>query len=95
MPNVCIDTDTVDYTDTVDTDTAGADIIASASTVKFNDEKVVLDGDSVESHGLHNDPTMVASLNSTVKIEDKLVCVAGDSATCGHTASGSATVSIG
>lgn len=86
MPNVCIDTDT-----------AGGDIIASASTVKFNDEKVVLDGDNVEPHGdpPHASPTMVASLNSTVKIEDKLVCVAGDSATCGHTATGSATVSIG
>jgi uncharacterized Zn-binding protein involved in type VI secretion len=87
MPNVSIDSDT-----------AGGDIIASASTVKFNDLAVVLDGDSVDPHspgGEHNSATVPAGINSTVKIEDKLVVVAGDVATCGHTATGSATVSIG
>jgi len=86
MPNVSIDSDT-----------AGGDIIASASTTKFNDLAVVLDNDSVVPHGPgeHAGATVPAGINSTVKIEDKLVVVAGDVATCGHTATGSATVSIG
>ena len=82
----------------IDSDTAGGDIIASASTVKFNDLAVVLDGDAIAPHapgGPHNGATIPAGINSTVKIEDKLVVVAGDVATCGHPATGSADVTIG
>ena len=38
---------------------------------------------------------MVASINTTVKIGGINICVAGDEATCGHTATGSGDVSIG
>jgi len=86
MPNVSIDTDT-----------AGGDIIASSSTVTFNNQKVVLDNDAIEPHedGVHLNATIPASLNATVSIEGKLVVVAGDTATCGHVATGSSTVKIG
>ena len=81
----------------IDSDSAGGDLIASASTTKFNDLAVVLDGDAVAGHGdgPHAAPTIPAGINSTVKVEDKLVVVAGDVATCGHVATGSADVSIG
>lgn len=81
----------------IDSDSAGGDIIASSSTTTFNDQKVVLDGDAVAGHGKgpHAGPTIPAGINSTVKVEDKLVVVAGDVATCGHPATGSATVTIG
>jgi uncharacterized Zn-binding protein involved in type VI secretion len=81
----------------IDSDTAGGDLIASASTVKFNDLAVVLDGDAVAGHGdgPHAAPTIPAGINSTVKVEDKLVVVAGDVATCGHAATGSSDVNIG
>jgi uncharacterized Zn-binding protein involved in type VI secretion len=80
----------------IDTDTAGGDLIASASVTKFNDEFVVLDGDDVAGHGdgPHAGPTIPASINTKVKVEDKYVVVAGDTATCGHAATGSSDVDI-
>lgn len=81
----------------IDIDTAGGDIVASASKTEFNGEKVVLDGDSVVPHGIspHNAATVPAGLNSSFYVENELVVVAGDTATCGHVASGSSTVTVG
>jgi uncharacterized Zn-binding protein involved in type VI secretion len=81
----------------IDSDTAGGDIIASASVTKFNDLAVVLDNDAVVGHGPgeHGGPTIPAGINTKVKVEDKLVVVAGDTATCGHAATGSSDVNIG
>jgi uncharacterized Zn-binding protein involved in type VI secretion len=85
MPGVCRDNDT-----------AGGDLIPSQTTVYVDNELVILDGDDVEGHGVgeHAGPTMVASINTTVRIGGKLVCVAGDEATCGDVATGSDRVSI-
>ncbi|MBT7082101.1 MAG: hypothetical protein HN929_11680 [Chloroflexi bacterium] len=77
-------------------DTAGGDIIASATTTYINGELAALDGDAVASHGIapHAAPTMIAGSNN-VWIEGKKAVNAGDLATCGHAASGSTTVFIG
>jgi uncharacterized Zn-binding protein involved in type VI secretion len=40
-------------------------------------------------------PKLPASLNTTVYLYGKLICVEGDTATCGHVATGSPDVSIG
>ena len=81
-----------------DLDTAGGDLIPSSSSTKFYGQKVVLNGDSVAPHGdpPHGpaQPTISAS-QSTFIVEGKAVVQAGDSASCGHTASGSTTVIIG
>jgi len=75
----------------VNVDTAGGTITGpGASTVFVNGSKVSLLGDSVAPHGdsPHNNATMVESSNS-VTAEGKGVVRQGDSASCGHTATGS------
>ena len=81
-----------------DLDTAGGDLIASSSSTKFNNQKVVLNGDDVAPHGLapHGPaPPTISASQSTFIVEDKAVVQAGDTASCGHTATGSTTVIIG
>ena len=53
-----------------DNDTAGGDLIPSQSTVKANDELIIVDGDGVAGHGIapHIPQTISADLQSTVKI---------------------------
>jgi uncharacterized Zn-binding protein involved in type VI secretion len=79
-----------------DNDTAGGDLIPSQSTVFANSSLVIVDGDSVAGHGLppHDAPTMSAGSNN-VFIGGIAVVNAGDSATCGHTSSGSSNVMVG
>ena len=82
-----------------DNDTAGGDLIPSQSTVKVNNELVIVHGDKVEPHdpgGVHStpQPTMIAGSNN-VFIGGKAVVNAGDAATCGHLATGSGDVSVG
>jgi len=86
MPGVCRDT----------TDSAGAALIKSQTTVFANSEEVIVHGDSVTGHGgsPHDAPTMVAGSNN-VFIGGVAVCNAGDLATCGHAASGSSNVNVG
>lgn len=82
----------------IDTDAAGGDLIASASSTKFNNQKVVLNGDDVTPHGLppHGPaPPTISASQSAFIVEGKAVVQSGDVASCGHTASGSATVIIG
>lgn len=83
-----------------DNDSAGGDLIPSQSTVYANNEKVIVDGDSVASHAPCPDPashcsaTMSAGSNN-VFIGETAVVNAGDSASCGHTSSGSGNVFVG
>ena len=79
-----------------DNDSAGGDLIPSQSTVFANGEEVIVNGDSVSGHGIppHDAPTMIAGSNK-VYIGGIAVCNAGDSATCGHTSSGSSDVFVG
>lgn len=79
-----------------DNDSAGGDLIPSQRTVYADGEKVIVDGDSVAGHGVppHAAPTMVAG-SKNVFIGNTAVVNAGDSATCGHTSSGSKTVFVG
>ena len=83
-----------------DNDTAGGDLIPSQTTVKVNNELVIIDNDKVEPHapgGIHGPPppSIPAGLQTKVYVNKKLVVVAGDDATCGHKATGSGDVSIG
>lgn len=81
-----------------DSDTAGGDLIPSQSTVYVNNELVIVDNDGVAGHGLppHIPQTLPASQNTTVYVDGKLVCVAGDpAAICGDPATGSGDVTIG
>jgi uncharacterized Zn-binding protein involved in type VI secretion len=79
-------------------DAAGGDLIPSQSTVKVNNQEVIVNGDGVAGHGIypHIPQTISATLQSTVKVGGKLVVIAGDPADiCGEPASGSSNVSIG
>lgn len=80
-----------------DNDTAGGDLIPSQTTVFANSEEVIIDNDKVAGHGSgeHSAPTIPAGLQTKVYVNNKLVVIAGDDATCGHVASGSDNVLIG
>lgn len=77
-------------------DTAGG-IINSVgqSHVYVNGALAIVHGDPVTPHGVgaHAGPTMIAS-TTKVFINGKAVVQAGDLATCGHPASGSANIFI-
>ncbi len=77
-------------------DTAGGDLIPSQTTVFANGELVIVDGDDVAGHGngAHASPTMIANTNS-VFVGGVAVVNAGDLATCGDAATGSANVNVG
>lgn len=78
-------------------DSAGGAIIGrGASNVYVNGSLVAVKGDKVASHGKspHKSPSMVGA-SSRVYANGIAVCRQGDSATCGHKASGSSDVSAG
>jgi len=79
-----------------DNDSAGGDLIPTQDKVYANGEKIIRDGDPVAGHGIapHASPTMIAGSNN-VYVLGKAVVNAGDSATCGHTSSGSGNVNVG
>jgi len=81
-----------------DNDSAGGDLIPSQSSVYANNEEVIVNGDGVAPHAPlippHISASMVAGSNK-VFVENKAVVNAGDSATCGHAASGSSDVFVG
>ena len=85
MPGICRDNDT-----------AGGDLIPSQTTVKANNEEVIVNGDAVAGHGPgpHAGPTMVAG-SKNVFVGGIAVCNAGDLATCGDPATGSSNVIVG
>ena len=79
----------------VNVDTAGGVILGGGnSTVYANGSLVSVDQDRVQGHGTgtHSNPVMIAS--STVFIGGKMVCKAGNKATCGHSAVSSSNVFI-
>lgn len=81
----------------VNTDTAGGVIVGNhAPTVFVNNKPIVVKGAEVTDHGdsPHDGPIMVGS-SSTVFANKKKVCRKGDSATCGHPATGSSNVFSG
>ena len=81
----------------VGVDTAGGTIISSpVSTVFVNGALVAGIGSAISSHGdsPHSSASMAVG-SSTVFADGVAVCRAGDTATCGHTASGSLTVNAG
>jgi uncharacterized Zn-binding protein involved in type VI secretion len=81
-----------------DNDTAGGDLIPSQSTVRVNSEFVIVDNDGVAGHGIfpHIPQTISATLQTTVKIDGKLIVIEGDPADiCGEPATGSSNVFIG
>lgn len=88
-----------------DNDYAGpveADLIPSQTTVFANNEEVIIDGDDVAAHppgGVHSGPplpTIPASQNPSVYVENKLAVIKGDPAICDpdHKATGSSNVYI-
>lgn len=75
------------------TDAAGGAIIQGSSNVFVEGKPIVRIGDAVAGHGRgpHAAPVMAAG-SGNVKANGIGVSRAGDSASCGHPASGSGTV---
>lgn len=81
----------------VTTDNAGGTIVGPGAPTVFTEGKPTSTvNDNIATHGdpPHAAPTMVGS-SGTVYAEGKLVCRAGDNASCGHSAQGSSTVFAG
>lgn len=84
----------------VGVDSAGATIIGPGqSNVKVNGSTISVLGDSVTPHNPpdtpHKGSPVMVSASSTVFAGGIAVVRAGDSASCGHSASGSNNVNIG
>lgn len=77
-------------------DEAGGVLLEGDETVLVNGAAFAFDGVSVARHGdaPHSSPTMIASTGS-VFVGGIPVIREGDSATCGHTVSGSDNVFVG
>lgn len=77
-------------------DAAGGQIVEGSPDVSVNDQPAVTVGDTVERHGrgAHRSSKMSAG-SATVFVNGKPLCREGDSASCGHPASGSSDVSAG
>ena len=74
----------------VGADAAGGTIVGNlAPTVFVNGKPIVVKGATVDGHGRspHSSPVMSGS-SSTVYANNILICRQGDTATCGHVASG-------
>lgn len=80
----------------VGVDTAGGVIVGNlAPTVFVNGAPVAVKGAAVEPHPPtppHTTAPVMVGSSATVYANGILICRAGDSASCGHTASGSADV---
>ena len=87
MPGICRDT----------TDTAGAALIKTKDTVFINGDEVIVHGDTVTAHlsGEHAAPPTMIAGSKFLYVDGILVCNAGDLATCGHAATGSANTFVG
>ena len=84
----------------VGTDSAGGTITGpGCSTVRVNGKSVSVKGDSVTPHAPidtpHDGAPVMVGSSSTVKAGGKFIVRSGDSASCGHSASGSGNVNIG
>ena len=78
-------------------DIAGGVAIQGSTNVNVNSKGAVRLGDKVASHGIapHAPTPPMTSSSSTVKVNGIGVVRAGDSASCGHTISGSSNVNAG
>ena len=78
-------------------DIAGGVAIQGSANVNVNSKGAVRLGDKVASHGIapHAPTPPMTSSSSTVKVNGIGVVRAGDSASCGHTISGSNNVNAG
>ena len=78
-------------------DVAGGVAIQGSSNVNVNSKGVVRLGDKVASHGLppHSPTPPMETSSTSVKVNGFGVVKAGDSASCGHTISGSSNVNAG
>jgi len=79
------------------TDNAGGPIISGANATVFaNGTPVAVLGSQVAGHGdsPHSGPSMITASGS-VFASGNAVCRQGDSASCGHTSTGSGNVSAG
>lgn len=76
-------------------DVAGGAIIGGSPTVFANNKPVARVGDPVAGHGrgAHRGPSMAVG-SSNVFTNNIATCRAGDTATCGHPASGSSDVFV-
>ena len=84
----------------VGTDSAGGLITGpGCSSVRVNGKTISVKGDSVTPHNPKDTPhkasPVMAGSSSTVFAGGRPVVRAGDSASCGHSASGSGNVNIG
>lgn len=84
----------------VGADSAGATITGpGVSSVKVNGSSISVIGDNVTPHSPIDTPHMASpvmvSASATVFAGGKPVVRAGDSASCGHSSSGSGNVNIG
>lgn len=74
-------------------DSAGGTLISGSNNVYIDSANAVRIGDVVASHGddIHNSPVMATGSSKTF-VNGISLCRAGDSATCGHLATGSSDV---
>lgn len=80
----------------VGVDTAGGIITDGSSNVYVGGHLVALKGSTVANHGSGNHASAtITGGSSKVFVNGKEVCRAGDSASCGHTATGLSTVDVG
>jgi uncharacterized Zn-binding protein involved in type VI secretion len=78
-------------------DLAGGLILGGGQTTVYSEGKLItVIGDRIQSHGAgpHANATMTHG-SSTVSINGKVICRAGDLASCGDAATGSSTVFCG
>lgn len=77
-------------------DVAGGATTGLTTTVRVNGKTVTCAGSPVASHGTspHAAATMTSTV-TTVTMDGKIPCVAGNAATCGHTIVSTSTVLIG
>ena len=80
-----------------DKDSAGGIAIEGSENVKANGFNVVRLNHKVASHGLppHSPTPPMVTSSTSVKVNGFGVVKAGDSASCGHTISGSSNVNAG
>jgi len=80
-----------------DKDSAGGIAIQGSENVKVNGFNVVRLNHKVASHGLapHSPTPPMITSSESVKVNGFGVVKAGDSASCGHTISGSSNVNAG
>lgn len=77
-------------------DTAGGTLVPSQTTVFADSKEIIVDGDSVNSHGSSpHDAATINAVSNNVFIGGVAVANSGDLATCGHVSSSDSKVNVG